>query len=59
VIPHSRDVVSEENRVKELGDEGYRSLGKMLQDPVWCTARAWSHVEFQTTYDVLNLVRVG
>jgi hypothetical protein len=30
VLPHSREVVSEENRVKDLGEEGYRSLGKML-----------------------------
>jgi hypothetical protein len=34
VLPQSREVVSEENRVKDLDEEGYRSMGKMFQDSV-------------------------
>jgi DNA-binding ferritin-like protein (Dps family) len=59
VLPHNREVVSEENRVKNLGEEGYRSLRKMLQDPVWYTVRARSLADFETPDDILNLVRVG
>jgi hypothetical protein len=59
VLPHTREVVSEENRVKDLGEEGYRSLGKMLQDPVRYTVRARSLDEFETLDGVLNLIRVG
>jgi hypothetical protein len=59
VLPHSREVVSEENSVKDLGEEGYRSLGKMLQGPVPYTIRARSLADFGTFDDVLNLVRVG
>jgi hypothetical protein len=59
VLPHIRKVVSEKNSVKDLGEEGYRSLGKMLQGPVLCTVRARSLADFETPDDVLNLVRVG
>jgi hypothetical protein len=59
VLPHSREVVSEENRVKDLGKEGYSLLGKMLQGPVRYTIRARSLADFETPDDVLNLVRVG
>jgi hypothetical protein len=52
-------VVSEENSVKDLGEEGYRSLGKMLQDPVRYTVRARNLADYETPDDVLNLVRVG
>jgi hydroxyacyl-ACP dehydratase HTD2-like protein with hotdog domain len=58
VLPHCGEVVSEENKVKDLGEEGYRSLAKMLQDPVRYTVRAWSLADFETPDDVLNLVRV-
>jgi hypothetical protein len=59
VLPHSREVVGEENSVENLGEKGYRSLGRMLQSPVGYTVRARSLADFETTDDVLNLVRVG
>jgi hypothetical protein len=59
MLPHSREVVSEENSVKDMGEEGYRSLGKMLQDPVRYTVGARSLADFENPDDVLNLVRVG
>jgi hypothetical protein len=34
VLPYSREVVVEENIVEDLGEELYRSLGKMLEGPV-------------------------
>jgi hypothetical protein len=52
-------VVCEENRVKDLDEEGYRSLGKMLQDPVRYTVWARSLADFETPDDVMNIVRVG
>jgi len=30
MLPHSSEVMGEENRIEDLGQEGYRSLGKML-----------------------------
>jgi hypothetical protein len=58
VLPHSSEVVGEENSVEDLGEEVYRSLGKMLQGPVRYTVRALSLADFETPDDVLNLVRV-
>jgi len=34
MLPHGREVIVEENRIEDLCQEGYRSLGKMLQCPV-------------------------
>jgi hypothetical protein len=31
LLPHSREVVNEGYRVKDLGEKGYRSLGKMFR----------------------------
>jgi hypothetical protein len=59
VLPHSREVVIEENNVKYLCEEGYRSLGKMFQSPVRYTVRVRNLADFETPDDVLNLVRVG
>jgi hypothetical protein len=59
VLPHSREVVSEENSVNDLGEEGYLSLGKMLQDLLRYTVRTLSLADCEITDDVLNLVRVG
>jgi hypothetical protein len=53
------EVVSEVNSVKDLGEEGYHSLGKMLQGPVRYTVRVRSLADFESPADVLNLVRVG
>jgi hypothetical protein len=41
-------VVSEENSVEDLGEEGYRSLGKMHHGPVQYTIRARSLADFET-----------
>jgi len=48
-----------ENRIEDLGKEGNRSLGKMLQGPVRDTVRARSLVDFETPDGYLNLVRFG
>jgi hypothetical protein len=58
VLPHIREVLIEENSVKDPGEEGYPSLGKMLQGPVRYTIRARSLADFETPDDVLILVRV-
>jgi hypothetical protein len=59
VLPHIRELVGEENSVKDLGEEEYFSLVKMLQRPVFYTVRARSLFVFETPDDVLNIVRVG
>jgi hypothetical protein len=41
-------MVGEENSVEDLGEEGYRSLGKMLQGPVRYTVRVRSLADFET-----------
>jgi hypothetical protein len=51
--------VGEEKSVEDLGEEGYRSLGKMFQGPVRYTVRARSLADFENPDDILNLVRVG
>jgi hypothetical protein len=58
-LPHSKDVVSEVNNFKDLGEEGYRSLGKMLQGPLRYTVRDRSLAAFENPDNFLNLVRVG
>jgi hypothetical protein len=51
--------VTEEKSIKDLVEEGYRSLGKMLQSSVRYTVRARSLAGSETPDDVLNLIRVG
>jgi len=41
VLPYCRKVMSAENRIENLGQEGYRSLGKILQGPVQCWLSVW------------------
>jgi hypothetical protein len=48
-----------EDRVENLDNKGYRSLGRMLQCPVRDAVRARSLAELKTPDGVLNLVRVG
>ena len=36
-----------ENRIEDLGQEGNRLLGKMLQGPVWDTVRARQEVQIR------------
>jgi hypothetical protein len=59
MIPHCRKLSREENRIENLGQEGYRSLGKMLQSPVRVTVWARSIVNPETADGFVNLVRVG
>jgi hypothetical protein len=47
------------NRVEDTGDEGNRSLGKMLQCPVRDTVGAMSLADLETPDDCVNLVRGG
>jgi len=51
--------MGEENRIENLDQEGYRSLGKMLQGPVRDTVWARSLADPKTPDGFLNLVRVG
>jgi hypothetical protein len=48
-----------ENSVENLGEEGNRSLGKMIQGPVLDTV--WTRVlaELETHDSFMNLVRFG
>jgi hypothetical protein len=52
-------VVIEEKSVRFVDDEGYRSLGKILQGPLRSAVRVRSLADFETSGNVLNLVRVG
>jgi hypothetical protein len=58
VLPCRGEVVGE-NRIENKVEDGYRSLGKMLQDPVRYTVRARSLADFETSDDVFNLDRGG
>jgi len=51
--------MGEENRIEDLGQEGNRSLGKMLQGPVRYAVWARSLAELETPDGFVNLVRVG
>jgi hypothetical protein len=48
-----------EKRVENLGEEGYRSLGKMLQGPVQDTVWDRSLADLENTDGFVRLVRVG
>jgi len=50
--------MSEENHIENLGNEGNRSLGKMLQGPVQDTVWAQSLADVETPDGFVNLVRV-
>jgi hypothetical protein len=58
VLPHSREVMGDENGIENLDHEGYRSLGVMLQGPVRDTVWARSLADFGTPDGFVNLVRV-
>ena len=51
--------MGEENRIENLDQEGYRSLGKMLQGPVRDTVWAQSLANLENPGAFMNLVRVG
>jgi len=52
-------VIGAENRVEDTGEEGNRSLGKVLQSPVRYTVRARSFADLDTPDGLVNLVRGG
>ena len=52
-------VIAAEKRVQDKGEEGNRSLGKMLQCPVRDTVWARSLADIETPDGCVNLVRVG
>jgi hypothetical protein len=51
--------MGEENCITDLDQEGYRSLGKMLQVSVRYTVWAKSLTDLETPDGFVNLVRVG
>jgi len=59
VLPEGGEVMGEENCVEDPDQEGYRSLGKMLQGSVWYTVWARSLADLETPDGFENLVRVG
>ena len=59
MVPYCWKVKGAENRVENPDEEGYRSLGKMLQGPVRNTVWAWSLADLGTPEGFVNLVRVG
>ena len=48
-----------ENCVKNSDEEIYRSMGKMLQGPVWNTLWFRSRADLETPDVFVNLIRVG
>jgi len=48
-----------ENRVEYTGEEGNRSLEKMVQCPILYTVRARSLAELETADSFVNLVKGG
>ena len=59
MLPRLGKVLGAESRVEDIGEEGNRSLGKMLQCPVRDTVRARSLADLETLDGCVNLVRGG
>jgi hypothetical protein len=51
--------MGEEDSVKDLDQEKYRSLGKMLQGSVWYTVWTRNLADLETLDEFVNLARVG
>jgi len=51
--------MGEDNRIQDLGQEGYRLLGKMHEGPVLYTVWSRSLADLEIPDGFLNLVRVG
>ena len=49
--------MSVENRVEDMGEEGNRSIGKMLQFPVRDTVRTWSLAALDSRDGFMDQVR--
>jgi len=59
VLPRGREVMGEEDRVKNQDQDGYPSLWEMLQGPVPNTVRTRSLAALETLNGFLNLLRFG
>ena len=59
MIPLLGKVMGAENRNEDTGEEGNRSLGKMLQCPVRYTVRSRSLGDRETHKGFVNLVSGG
>jgi hypothetical protein len=51
--------MGKEDCVEDPDQEGYRSLGKMLQGSVWYTVWARSLANLETPDGFVSLIRVG
>ena len=59
MLPRLGKMVGAEDRVEDMGEEGNRSLGKILHCPLQDTVRARSLAGFESADGCVNLVRVG
>ena len=59
MLPRVGKLMGAENSFEDMGEEGNRSLGKMLQCPVRDTVRARSLADLETPNSFVNLLRVG
>ena len=59
VLPCLGKVMGAENRIENLGQEGNRSPGNMLQGPLRDPVRARSLTDFETLDGFVNLEWVG
>jgi len=48
-----------ENRVEYIGEEGNRSLWKVIQFPIRDNVRAWSLIDLETLDGFVNIVSGG
>jgi hypothetical protein len=58
VFPHAREVTGEKNRIENLGEKVYISLGKILQDHFLDTILARRFPELENPDGPLKLVTV-
>jgi len=59
VLPDLGEVMGAENHIEDMGEEGNRSLGKMLLGSVRDTVRARSLANRETPDGFVNLVSGG
>ena len=59
MLPRLGKMVVSENRIEDTGEEGNRSLGKMLQYPIRYTVRARRLSDFENHDGFVNLDRGG
>ena len=59
MLPRLGKVMGADSRVEDMGKEGNRSLGEVLQSPVRDTIRARGLADLETPDGCVNLVRGG